>query len=864
MTKTTATKRKTATKPRTRIDVEVVRDAAAGRWLEILSAVAGIGRDDLDGQHHPCPRCGGSDRFRLVDEDAGAVLCNQCFSSRNGDGFAAVAWMRGVKFPEAARLVADYVGVDAGGSGSPSAKPHPSGQLVFKPWSDVIAALWCRHKPGVTVAGVKAAGGKLARYIGQYTVLAFPAWGRELDKLDPVGWVLVNTTGGPLPRSAADGQVEWIHKPKLTYGSSPGLLGDLERLRSAAAVWKLEGVSDLLAWLSMADLPQDHAAITNAMGCQERPAKWMCEAIGGGGKNTVHVLHDADVPGQRGAVGWDDHGRHRAGWAEELAGHAVECRNVVLPFPVSETHGKDFRDWVLECGGDFTALRALSDQAEIVRPHTDQANEAMDDPHRLARLNLERYAARNGGRTLRFWAGGWWVWKQNRYVSMLDAELHAKVTAAVKEEFDRVNLEQLEEFRARKEGGELEDGEKMPVAKKVTPAIVNSVLSATRGLTYLSGEMALDSWIPERKRRNYLSMRNGLLNIDALLAGGELSDVLLPHSPEWFSCVHLPYEFDPEATCPKWEAFLEKNLELDPERIKLLQEWTGYLVTPDTGEQRFMVFEGEGANGKSVACAAVEATIGPDNCSHVQFEMFGDRFSKTMTLGKLVNICGDAGELDQVAEGTLKAFTAGNTMMFDRKGLPGLTCTPTARLMIACNNLPRWKDRTDGVWRRVLLVPWQITIGPRERVKNMDKPWWWLASGECPGILNWALVGLNRLRKQGCFSDCEAMNRALEDYKCEVNPAKRFLLDHMAGSLSGHPLKAAYVYRRYREWCAAGGYMPLSERSFGRELFRAFKPTAKKIRRGERDGRMYCYTGVDFQEGILSAEEYSDAHIFNF
>jgi len=360
---------------RGRLDVDLVRDAAAGQWKAILERVAGIPAALLDQRHHECPKCAGTDRFRLLDEDAGAVLCNQCFKSRNGDGFAAVMWMRGIAFPEAVREVAAFLGVDAGG-GPARKKAAPDEQLVFLDWNDVLIALWLRHKPGVIPAGVKAAGGRLARYMGRHIVVAFPVWGSGLDSAEPVGWALCNTTGGPLPRFTLEGKIEAVHKPKLTYGSRPGLLGDLARLRGAVICWKCEGLSDLLAWLSMPDLPPDHAAVTNANGAQERPAKWMLTTIGAEGKRPVYVVHDADMPGQRGSLGWDEHGRHRPGWAEELAGAAKECRNVLLPYPVAETHGKDLRDWLVE-GGDFAGLRALAEKAEPVEPAPDTDETAM-------------------------------------------------------------------------------------------------------------------------------------------------------------------------------------------------------------------------------------------------------------------------------------------------------------------------------------------------------------------------------------------------------------------------------------------------------------------------------------------------------
>lgn len=90
--------------------IDSVRQAARGRWMEILPAITGIPAASLDGRHHPCPKCGGKDRFRMIDPDRGAVLCNQCFNSGNGDGFAAVGWMNGSSFPEVVQAVGSVIG----------------------------------------------------------------------------------------------------------------------------------------------------------------------------------------------------------------------------------------------------------------------------------------------------------------------------------------------------------------------------------------------------------------------------------------------------------------------------------------------------------------------------------------------------------------------------------------------------------------------------------------------------------------------------------------------------------------------------------------------------------------------------------
>src|SRR5262249_19280874 len=156
----------------------------------------------------------------------------------------------------------------------------------------------------------------------------------------------------------------------------------------------------------------------------------------------------------------------------------------------------------------------------------------------------------------------------------------------------------------------------------------------------------------------------------------------------------------------------------------LLQEWFGCCLLFDTTHQSFLVLEGEGSNGKSVVCAVLAALLGTDNVSHVPLENFGQRFALTQTLGKLANIASEVGEIDKAAEGTLKAFTSGDRMTFDRKGIAPVEAMPTARLVLATNNRPRFTDRSGGLWRRMLLMPFQVEIQAHERVYGMDKPAW--------------------------------------------------------------------------------------------------------------------------------------------
>jgi P4 family phage/plasmid primase-like protien len=367
------------------------------------------------------------------------------------------------------------------------------------------------------------------------------------------------------------------------------------------------------------------------------------------------------------------------------------------------------------------------------------------------------------------------------------------------------------------------------------------MIQALSGEVLLGQEMPQPVWLGDDPgHRNNLALANGILDVDALLAGNPC--VLLPHTPNWFSPVCLPYRFDASADCPRWRAFLDRNLSGDPDKCQLLQQFAGYLLLPDTGKQRFLMMVGEGANGKSVVCAVLRALLGENNISTVPLEMFGERFRLAGTLGKLANIAAEVGELDRVAEGQLKAFVTGDPIECERKFKTPFTARPTARLVLATNNPPTFSDKSDGLWRRMLLLKFTVQIPEAERVAGMDSVEFWQESGELPGILNWALAGLHALRRQGRFVVPTACQEEVEKLRTESNPTRRFLQENYQVGLG--EILTADLYSTYCEWCKSHGHHPLADVGFGRELARRF-PNVKKTRKVIDCGRRQVYCGIE-------------------
>jgi P4 family phage/plasmid primase-like protien len=411
-----------------------------------------------------------------------------------------------------------------------------------------------------------------------------------------------------------------------------------------------------------------------------------------------------------------------------------------------------------------------------------------------------------------------------------DTDLAAQITKTIKRDFD----------------GTAKRTNRAP--RRVTRGLVADVKQALASLTLVSGELDQPVMISEGKAsRSYLAFMNGLIELDTLIETGFATAIVrnnvatpLAPTPEWFSTVKLGYPYDPSSHCPRWLAFLDEVLEGDQERIDLLQEWFGYCLTPNTLLQKFLGMEGEGSNGKSVCLGVLTALVDPSNVSNVPLEAFGERFQLTPTLHKLVNVAPEVDTIGRIAEGALKQFVGGDRMYFDRKGISPVEAHPTARLVIAFNNRPAFVDHSSGVWRRMILLPFNVTIPDDRQDPLLARR---LIEDELPGIFNWAIDGLRRLRTNKRFTTPAVCAAAQQEYRAQSNPTREFLVDAYVSDLT-HELPCSLVLKDYQEWCRLNGHKPLNGSEFGREVRRAFQD-AKRMR-GPRQsgGRPWVYRGI--------------------
>ena len=446
----------------------------------------------------------------------------------------------------------------------------------------------------------------------------------------------------------------------------------------------------------------------------------------------------------------------------------------------------DFRDAVEPGWRDRRRAQQPRSRPEIIRPTGFPLTDAG---------NAQRLIARHGPE-LRFchpW-NQWFIWDGTRWKPDGNGEIMRRAKDTAREMLNEA-------------ASEPNDGARKALARHATSSESASRLEAMIRLAESEDGIAID---PEDMDSDpwALNVLNGTID----LRSGEMH----PHRKSDLITKQAPVEYwEPSASeCPLWESSLGRVLAGNDDLIQFIQRLLGYALTGVIRDQLLTIWYGTGLNGKSTILETFMALLGEDYSIKAAHDLLMAKKGAHPTeradlFGKRLAVCVESEDNRRLAESLVKELTGKDTIRARRMREDYWQFTPTHKLILATNHKPTVKGTDLGIWRRLCLVPFEVTI-PADAV---DEDLGEKLLTELPGILRWCVTGCLEWQRIG-LNRPEIVKAATHDYRQGEDSFAGFLAECCVQDPQANT-RARDLLTAYKEW---SDDKRMSQRKFGQLL----------------------------------------------
>lgn len=348
-----------------------------------------------------------------------------------------------------------------------------------------------------------------------------------------------------------------------------------------------------------------------------------------------------------------------------------------------------------------------------------------------------------------------------------------------------------------------------------------------------------------------LNVRNGTVD----LRTGKLK----PHDPDDLITKMVNVDYDPDATCPTFEEVITRVYREEGHTYKpicdFMKRWFGYCATGSCREQVFVVHWGNGRNGKSTILDTIANVLGDYSgvaAPGLMVSSGKDRHPTEIAdlFGRRMVTAHESGENNMLREDFIKQATGGDKLKGRFMTKDFFEFSPTHKLQLLTNHKPIIKGQDEGIWRRVLLVPYTAKFGTEEEVQAgrasfiRDTKMAEHLENELQGILTWIVEGAVEWFREGLVPP-DAVLAASKSYQNEQDRVFQFATEVCTiGDEESCILQLGQhdgIYPTYIHWCKASGMHAMNKNNFISALERVVpkykKSTKKTPRSGETGGR---------------------------
>ena len=375
-----------------------------------------------------------------------------------------------------------------------------------------------------------------------------------------------------------------------------------------------------------------------------------------------------------------------------------------------------------------------------------------------------------------------------------------------------------------------------------TEAFIRNCLARFRGI-YPERGVTHDDFDADPK---YFHARNGWVNLETL--------EFTPHTPERLSLRASNADYDPEATCPIYDKFLDQDIQVAADAVRVIDQFSGLCLTSDIRYQKMLTIIGRPGSGKSTLLDIWSYVLGDMATQKRLSELSGEsmRFAGSNLMGKTLCWFDEVDVKRSEMSNNLGTLITGSTIRVERKGINGiLQGKNMLKCVLTANNLPASSEH--GMYRRIIFIEFKRSFYDEgTQINDLIEQ----LQAEASGILNRMLVGLQDLRKMRGFTMIAGHEEAIEEYKAGSDTVAEFLDTYFEpdprGEISTEELFEAY------KWFANDKYASsLTPQRFGRmvkaqPLTRFSHIDTKKGTKGRRLWvGLTLKDGYEFDMGII-------------
>lgn len=529
----------------------------------------------------------------------------------------------------------------------------------------------------------------------------------------------------------------------------------------------------------------------------------------------IAVIPDNDEPGM--------------GYALTVANDLYEKVNELKILKLNKLPKKgDVSDWI-ENGGTKDQLLKIHLDADKFNPSDFDTPVTLDpsNPYEIAKKLIQKKYILMNSKILRYHKGDFYFWDQTYYRILEKDEVRTMVYNFLD---NALQLSDKDDAR--------------PISFKPNTSRVNNIIDSLGALLLVPKEISAPSWLSNGYDKpqaiNLLATKSQFLSLEDYS--------LITPSPDYFCTNALEFDYDADAPPPKkWLTFLHQLWHDDKDAIKLLQEWFGYCLTPDTSFQKINLLVGPKRAGKGTIGRIITKLIGKRNVTNPTLSSFSQNFGLWSWIGKSLAIVPDArlsfGPQQNTIVERLLSISGEDSLTIDRKHQTPIESKLLTRIMFLTNELPQFSDASGALSSRFLILGLKESFFEKEDHKLEEK-----LSAELTGILNWAIEGRKRLHENGRFTKPQSSKELETEFECLLSPIKAFI-DQCCDLGPGKEIPISDLFEAWGIWCKLNGKVHSGNiQTFGKKFRSAYPNIGIQYPRIDEKSRVRFYIGIALKD----------------